>query len=974
MIARNGQAPLHDPLADPVPGARDEVKTTTCYMCACRCGIRVHLRDGEVRYIDGNPEHPINRGVICAKGSAGLMKQHSPARLTQPLLRRPGSARGEAQFDPISWDQALDLLTERLARLRATDPKQFALFTGRDQMQALTGLFARQFGTPNYAAHGGFCSVNMAAGMIYTIGGSFWEFGGPDLDHARLFVMIGTAEDHHSNPLKIAISKFKRDGGRFISINPVRTGYSAIADEWIPIRPGTDGALFMALMRELVESDLIDHEFLLRHTNAPNLVVLDGGARDGLFAFDPAGGPPPDGRNPHNKLVWDLRTQSAQPAQTDRARDVQPALDGRYTLADGTPVATAFALLKERLDECTPEWAQQITGIDAARIRRLAREIGQTAMQRAFELPVAWTDVWGTRHDSVTARPVAFHAMRGLAAHSNGFQTVRALSVLMSLIGTIDRPGGFRHKAPYPRHIAPNYRTVNSPAQVQPNTPLPAAPLGFPAHPDELAIADDGTPIRIDKGFSWEHPLSAHGLMHNVITNAVRGDPYRIDTLLIFMANMAWNSTMNTMQVRAMLNERDPASGEYKLPFLVVCDAFQSEMTAFADLVLPDTTYLERHDALSMLDRPISEFDGPCDSVRVPVVAPQGQCRPFQEVLVELASRLKLPAFTTAEGGRKFRDYPDFIVRFEHKPGIGFLMGWRGADGSKSLKGEPNPRQWEMYAKNNCVFHYTMPASMQYMRNWNREYLDFAVDMGFRQKNDPIQIAIYSDILQNFRLAARGHGSARRPPAELRDRVDTYFDPLPFWYAPLEDAASDLDAFPLHAVTQRPMAMYHAWDSQNAWLRQIHSHNYLYVNPVTATAAGVADGGWLWVESQWGKVRCMARYSEAVEPGTVWTWNAIGKASGAWQLDPAADESRKGFLLNHLISEELPLPGSARRVSNSDPITGQAGWYDVRVRIRAAAADEPAQTYPQMAPMPALPGVAGGTPSLLRFFARGSKR
>jgi anaerobic selenocysteine-containing dehydrogenase len=263
---------------------------------------------------------------------------------------------------------------------------------------------------------------------------------------------------------------------------------------------------------------------------------------------------------------------------------------------------------------------------------------------------------------------------------------------------------------------------------------------------------------------------------------------------------------------------------------------------------------------------------------------------------------------------------------------------------------------------------------MQYMRNWNREYLDFAVDMGFRQKNDPIQIAIYSDILQSFRLAARGHGSARRPPAELRDRVDTYFDPLPFWYAPLEDAASDLDAFPLHAVTQRPMAMYHAWDSQNAWLRQIHSHNYLYVNPVTATAAGVADGGWLWVESQWGKVRCMARYSEAVEPGTVWTWNAIGKASGAWQLDPAADESRKGFLLNHLISEELPLPGSARRVSNSDPITGQAGWYDVRVRIRAAAADEPAQTYPQMAPMPALPGVAGGTPSLLRFFARGSKR
>ena len=127
-------------------------------------------------------------------------------------LFKANAERGTAQFEPVSWDVALATLEKRLAHLRATDPKQFALFTGRDQMQALTGLFAKQFGTPNYAAHGGFCSANMAAGMIYTIGGSFWEFGGPDLDRAKLFFMIGTAEDHHSNPLKIAISKFKRAG------------------------------------------------------------------------------------------------------------------------------------------------------------------------------------------------------------------------------------------------------------------------------------------------------------------------------------------------------------------------------------------------------------------------------------------------------------------------------------------------------------------------------------------------------------------------------------------------------------------------------------------------------------------------------------------------------------------------------------------------------------------------------------------
>ncbi len=111
-------------------------------MCACRCGIRVHLRDGdkgpEVRYIEGNPEHPLNKGVICAKGSSGIMKQYSPARLTMPLRRKPGTERGAGEFEPISWDETFQILEDRLRKIRATDPKKFALFTGRDQMQALT--------------------------------------------------------------------------------------------------------------------------------------------------------------------------------------------------------------------------------------------------------------------------------------------------------------------------------------------------------------------------------------------------------------------------------------------------------------------------------------------------------------------------------------------------------------------------------------------------------------------------------------------------------------------------------------------------------------------------------------------------------------------------------------------------------------------------------------------------------------------
>ncbi len=946
--------------------SRVEVKNTTCYMCACRCGIRVTLRDGEVRYIEGNPNHPLNKGVICAKGASGIMKQYSPARLSKPLLRRPGAERGSNDFVEISWDEAFSLIEERLRKIRTTDPKKFALFTGRDQMQALTGLFAKQFGTPNYAAHGGFCSVNMAAGMIYTIGGSFWEFGGPDLDRAKLFVMIGTAEDHHSNPLKIALSKFKRNGGRFISINPVRTGYSAIADEWVPIKPGTDGALLLALTHEIIQQGLYDRDFLVRYTNAAQLVNMSEADNEyGMFVRSEV--PPEEGCfDPQNKLWWDRITN--KPTHT-HAEGADPFLLGEFTLRDGIPVKPAFQLLVERMKDYTPEWAANITGIPAQTIRRLAHEMGVTARDQKIELPIAWTDCWGKEHETVTGNPVAFHAMRGLAAHSNGFHTIRALSILMSILGTIDRPGGFRHKAPFPRPIPPCAKTPRGPESVKPDTPLGGMALGWPAEPDDLFVDETGAPVRIDKAFSWEYPLAVHGLMHNVITNAWRGDPYPVDTLMIFMSNMAWNSTMNTVEVRKMLNDKRE-DGEYKIPFIIVCDTFQSEMVSFADLVLPDTTYLERHDVMSMLDRPISEYDGPVDSVRIPVVPPHDECKPFQEVLIELASRLKLPAFIHEDGSRRFRDYPDFIVNYETEPGsgIGFLAGWRGKGGEKFLRGEPNPNQWEMYAKNNCVFHYELPRSYQYMRNWNQGYLEWAQRHRLTRYAEPILIHIYSEVLQKFRLAAQGKTMGKQPPARLRKRIENYFDPLPFYYEPLEARLTDRQKYPLNAVTQRPMPMYHSWDSQNAWLRQILTHNYLYMSPTLGAAGGFKDGDWVWVESMWGKVRCMCRFSEAVEPGTVWTWNAIGKASGAWNLDPNANEARKGFLLNHLISEELPPHADGEHLSNSDPVTGQAGWYDVRVRVYKADSDEEQVTWPQFEPVKPAPGT-GVRKRWLAYFA-----
>ena len=931
------------PKVDTTPHVSDEIRKTTCYMCACRCGINVHLRDGKIRYIEGNRDHPVNQGVLCAKGSAGIMQHYSPARLRAPMKRV--GPRGSGQFEEISWDEALEMATGWLAPVRRSDPKKLAFFTGRDQSQALTGWWAQQFGTPNFAAHGGFCSVNMAAGGIYTLGGAFWEFGSPDWDLTELFVLFGVAEDHDSNPIKMGLGKLKSRGARVISVNPVQTGYAAISDDWYGVTPGTDGLLILSVVRELMRAGKVDIDYLGRYTNAPWLVIRNPGkANDGLFLRDDDGTP----------MVLDRENDVPVPYTDPRAR---VALHGEVAVTGGGTAVPAFMLMTEAylIDDYAPETVAPKVGISAARIRELAADLAAAAFEKEVVIEQPWTDWKGERHERMIGRPVSMHAMRGISAHSNGFQTCRALHMLQLLLGSVEAPGGFRFKPPYPKPPHAHPKPAGRPDQVAPDTPLGGAPLGYVLGPEDLIIGDDGVPQRIDKAYSWDAPMSAHGMMHMVISNAVAGDPYPVDVLFMYMANMAWNSSMNTRGVMEMLTETDPQTGDYKIPKLIYSDAYSSEMVAYADLVLPDTTYLERHDAISLLDRPICEADAVADAIRWPVVEPDRDVRGFQSVLLDLGARLGLPGMVNEDGTAKFADYGDYIVNHERKPGIGPLAGFRGANGGAEGRGEPNSEQLDAYIENGAFWQTEIPAEARYFKQANAAYQNFAVEMGFYDAPQPYAFQIYAEVLQKFRLAAEGHGD-RQPPEHLRDRIRTCFTPLPGWYPPFEGSAVDEDAYPLHALTQRPMAMYHSWGSQNAWLRQIHGHNPMFVSQGLAAEHDLADGDWIWVTSHHGRIRVPVAVMAGVNDRTIWTWNAIGKRKGAWQLDPDAPEAKKGFLLNHLIHELLPPKKDGMRWSNSDPVTGQAAWFDLRVRIEKAAVDEPAESWPQFDPLPRMNG------------------
>src|SRR6185437_11181871 len=228
-------------------------------------------------------------------------------------------------------------------------------------------------------------------------------------------------------------------------------------------------------------------------------------------------------------------------------------------------------------DDYAPAAVAERCGVSADTIERLAREMAHVAFQETIELPIAWTDAWGREHDKVVGRPVAMYAMRGISAHSNGFQTCRALHLLQMLLGTIDVPGGWRYKSPHPKPAPPGPKPAGKPEQVAAGKPLSGIPLGYPLSPEDLILDAEGRPFRIDKAFSWDAPIAAHGMMQMVITNAWKGDPYPIDTLFSYMANMAWNSAMNTAETMRMLTDKDPATGEYRIPHIIYSDAYYSE-------------------------------------------------------------------------------------------------------------------------------------------------------------------------------------------------------------------------------------------------------------------------------------------------------------------------------------------------------------------------------------------------------------
>jgi anaerobic selenocysteine-containing dehydrogenase len=367
----------------PMDAAVEKWVPTACRVCFSNCSIKVRVQNGVVTKIEGNSESPYNSSRLCPKANAGIMMLYDPNRVLRPLKRtNPEKGIGiDPKWVEISWEEALDIIEEKLKKIRREDPRKLVFLCSDHNLLQVLLLWFIAYGTPNHwmggtgvscGAGGHQASAIMHGGFVVV----------PDVDYCNYLIMLGTnfgfgagycGPEYYAKKFADARSR----GMKTVVIDPVCSNAASKADEWVPILPGTDGMLALSIINVLLnELCIYDVEFLTKRSNAPYLV-----GPDGRFVRDPELKKP---------LVWDLATNTAKPYLDPEIRE--PALEGVFEV-NNIKTTPSFQLFKEHVKKYTVEGASRITTIPAKTIRRLAKEfaeeakIGSTVVIEGKKLP-----------------------------------------------------------------------------------------------------------------------------------------------------------------------------------------------------------------------------------------------------------------------------------------------------------------------------------------------------------------------------------------------------------------------------------------------------------------------------------------------------------------------------------------------------------------------------------------------------------
>ncbi len=392
----------------------DEVVRTTCWIGKQDCGMLARKIDGRVVKFEGLVNNPRNQGTLCPKGQAQIQAIYDPHRVKTPLVRT--NAKGvTGEWREATWDEALKLTADELNKVRDKDKKQVLWQKGRSKAKVFYDeAFVKAIGSEKMG-HGAYCSDAGYRALEYTIGPHGVLH--PDFHYTNYLLSWGWNITNAGGNKTCFITwpqqmlKARERGMKIVQIDPRLRPAGQFADEWLPIKPGTDLALALALCNVLISNGHIDEPYLKTYTNSAYLVGPDGTfMRDG-----------------ETELVWDVA--AGAPAPPGAAAD--PALVGNFTVAD-QQVRPAFDVFKEHVASATPAWAADICGLPADQISEIGRtfgeqaQIGSTAVVDGVEVP---------------NRPVAIMAYH-MSQQELGFQTLRAMTMAPMLVGAMGAVGG----------------------------------------------------------------------------------------------------------------------------------------------------------------------------------------------------------------------------------------------------------------------------------------------------------------------------------------------------------------------------------------------------------------------------------------------------------------------------------------------------------------------------------------------------
>ena len=423
----------------------------SCWMCREGCGLMAHRVDGVIVKIEGNPECPMNKGKICGRAHAATYKIYNPYRVKAPMKRtNPEKGPGvDPKWVEISWDEAYDTVAAKFKEVKAKNPNEFTYTYG----------WGGGYSGGWQAMHTAFGSVNRQSGYGGIVCGAAM--------HTAAYQMVGASscrgDDRYSNYMirsssqgvnkagvkdAFMFTKRKTSNGAkwtFIVIDPRLSIEAAKADEWVPIRPGTDRLMQLAMMHVMLyelpkeyHKEVYDEEFLKRQSNGVYLIRKDGGPADGEYLRNDEKIKDPTRNN--NELgkpyVWDTKEGKAKlwddPTVDKNWKDL--ALEGTFTV-NGVKCVPAFQLFKENVKQYTPEMAEPITTVPAATIRRLAKGIVDNACVGA----TIWIEGLNGESTEMPFRPVG---TRWRGARMNDAWDPMISYLLYALVGAICVPGG----------------------------------------------------------------------------------------------------------------------------------------------------------------------------------------------------------------------------------------------------------------------------------------------------------------------------------------------------------------------------------------------------------------------------------------------------------------------------------------------------------------------------------------------------